>query len=42
VPVNTFAAHAKADIGAGPQVYADRTVVNRVDDIPPSSTPASR
>ena len=40
-PVNAFAAHAKADIEAEmggtpaqvPQVYADRTVVNRVDDI---------
>ena len=40
-PVNTFAAHAKADIEAEmggtpeqvPQVFLDRTVVNRVDDI---------
>jgi fermentation-respiration switch protein FrsA (DUF1100 family) len=40
-PVNTFAAHAQADIEAEmggtpeqvPQVYAERTVVNRVDDI---------
>ncbi|MCW2599722.1 MAG: hypothetical protein JWM02_1551 [Frankiales bacterium] len=39
--VNEFAAHAKADIEAEmggtpqqvPEVYADRTVVNRVDDI---------
>jgi hypothetical protein len=40
-PVNTFAANAQADIEAAmggtleqvPQVYAERTVVNRVDDI---------
>jgi fermentation-respiration switch protein FrsA (DUF1100 family) len=40
-PVNTFAANAQADIEAEmggtpetvPQAYADRTVVNRVDDI---------
>ena len=39
--VNTFAAHAQADIEAelggspeqAPQVYADRTIVNRADDI---------
>jgi len=39
--VNTFAAHAKADIEAEmggtpesvPQVYAERTIVNRADDI---------